>query len=116
MMCFSCPLLLLSQESARRSSGRAFGMVVNEEGGDEGSSSSISSDDAESRLEESSGIGMLVVAAFGLSKNVYRGESVERACDAGLQQNVSRFQRRQLRFSSRFPSSIACEVFENNDH
>jgi hypothetical protein len=32
------------------------------------------------------------------------------------QQKVSRFQRRQLRFSRRLPSSIACDVLEKSDH
>jgi hypothetical protein len=35
---------------------------------------------------------------------------------AFLQQKVSRFHNRQLRFSNRRPSSIACDVLENSDH
>ena len=115
VMCFS-PLLLLLHESARISSGRAFGIGVAEVSGDGVSSSSSSSDDAESRLDESSGTGMSVAAAFGLPENDIRGEDVDCACAFELQQNVSRFHNRQLKFSSRLPSSIACEVFENSDH
>lgn len=116
VMCFSRPLLLLSQESAHRSSGRAFGIMVALAGGDDDSSSSLSSDNVESRLEDSSGTGMSVVAAFGFREIEMGGEAVERACDSALQQKVSRFHNRQLKFSNRLPSSIACDVFENNDH
>ena len=84
-------------------------------GGDAPSSSS-SSDDTESRLEDSSGTGMSVVAAFGLPENVSRGELDGCAFDFDVQQKVSRFHSRQLRFSRRLPSSMACEVLENNDH
>lgn len=114
-MCFSRDIRRLSWESARLNSGaESVGMVVAEVSSS--SASSISSDDAESRLDESAGIGMSLVAAFGLSEIESGGESDERACRSGAQHNVSRFHNRQLRFSNRLPSSIACEVFENNDH
>lgn len=121
VMCFSRPLLVLLKESCLRNSGRAFGIVVELKvedvaGVDDVSSSSRSSDPADSRLVDSSGTGMSVVAACGLTANEHRGESVERACVCGAQQNVSRFHSRQLRFSNRFPSSIACEAFEKSDH
>ena len=117
VMCFSRPRLLLSHEKSRHvSSGRALGMTVAVACGDGGIESSLSSDDAESRLDDSSGTGMSVVAAFGFREFETGDEVVNRACDSGLQQNVSRFHNRQLRFSSRRPSSIACEVLENNDH
>ena len=103
VMCFSRPRL----QSARHSSGRAFGIVV-VAGADCDSPTSSSSDDVESTLDENErrGMGMLVAAAFGAG------------IDSGSfeQQNVSRFHSLQLRFSSRFPSSMACDVFENNDH
>ena len=111
VMCFSRPRL--SQLSARLSSGRALGMVVAEAGVSVASESLNPSEDVESRLDDSSGTGMSLVAAFGIEN---RGACVDRACDSGLQQKVSRFHRRQLRFSSRLPSSIACDVLENNDH
>ena len=110
MMCFSRPLLLHCIASAPLSSGRA--LVA---GGD-GMLSTLPSEDSESRLDESAGTGMSVVAAFGMFERDIRGVGVERACDSGLQQNVSRFQSLQLKFSNRLPSSIACDVFENSDH
>lgn len=118
VMCFSRPLLVLLVESVRRNSGRAFGMTV--AGVGDVSSSSSSSETADSRLEDSSGTGMLVVAAFvaafGFAANEHRGDSVDLACTSGEQQNVSRFHRRQLKFSSRLPPSIACDVLEKRDH
>lgn len=83
------------------SSGRAWGA----------SESSSSSDTADSRLEDRSGRGMSVVAACGLKE--FAGGERRSGC---AQQKVSRFQRRQLRFSRRLPSSIACEVLEKSDH
>jgi len=72
-MCFSRPLLVLAVESVRRISGRAFeklaAMVC----------ASKSSDDSDSRLEDSSGTGMSLTAAFGVTANEQRGESVDRA-------------------------------------
>ena len=114
MRCFSRPLLLLSQESDSRNSGLFDIMVVVFCAGED-SNSSLSSEDVESRLDDSSGTGMSVVAAFGL-REIDRGEVVQLACDSGSQQKVSRFHNRQLRFSNRLPSSIACDVFENSDH
>lgn len=118
VMCFSRPLPLLWQQSSRRNSGRAFGMVVAVEGGDGMGSSSVSSEDAESRLDESPGTaGMSVAAAFGVFEKWYCGARVDRDCGSKAPQHkVSRFQSRQLRFSSRLPSSVACDVLENNDH
>lgn len=119
VMCFSRPRLrLLSEDSCRLSSGRAFGMrgvIV-----DEVVSTSRSSSDevAESRLDDSAGSARSPLAAAA-SERERRWEGALREAfdfDSGAQQNVSRFQRRQLRFSRRLPSSIACEVFENNDH
>lgn len=101
VMCFSPPRILLSVERWRVSSGRAWGA----------SESSSSSDTAESRLEDRSGSGMSAVAACGL-KEFAGGERRS----GWAQQKVSRFQRRQLRFSRRLPSSIACEVLEKSDH
>lgn len=112
VMCFSRPLLLLLEESVRRSSGRASGMVVWRVA----DVSSVSSDTADSTLDESAGTGMSVVAAFGRAGNETRGGKVDRACDSGLQQNVSRFHKRHDRFSNRLPSSMACDVLENKDH
>jgi len=109
VMCFSRPLLVLHAESFLLSSGRAAGMLV--AGADDVSASSSSSEIALSRLLESAGIGMLVAAVLGLNEH-----RVDRACTSGAQQNVSRFHNRQLRFSNRLPSSIACDVFENSDH
>ena len=106
VMCFSRARFLLSVERWRVSSGRV-------DGAQEASSSS--SDTAESRLEDSSGTGMSPVAARGL----YEAGGVRRRRGLGsgcAQQKVSRFQRRQLRFSSRLPSSIAWEVLEKSDH
>lgn len=100
VMCFSQGRLLLSVERWRVSSGRAV------------AASSSSSDTADSRLEDNSGTGMSLVAACGFAgfeKGVEGGEG-------GEQQKVSRFQSRQLRFSRRFPSSMACEVLEKSDH
>ena len=117
VMCFSRPLLVLLVESVRRSSGRAFGMMAVADAPGDMPSSRSSSDEAESRLDDNSGTGMLVGAAFGLTANEHRGENVEAfAWCFGSQQNVSRFQSRQLRFSNRLPSSIACDVLENSDH
>ena len=117
VMCFSRPLLVQSRATVCRNSGRALGIVVAAIGDTAASSSSNSDSDAESRLEDSAGTGMSVAAAFGLSEHAARvGGMVERAFESGLQQKVSRFQSLQLRFSSRLPSSMACEVFENNDH
>ena len=115
VMCFSRGWLRLKQQFPRINSGRASGMVVAEVVGDI-SSSSKSSDEAESRLHESSGTGMSVAAAVGLPENGIRGEGVDRDCAFELQQKVSRFHNRQLRFSSRLPSSIACDVLEKSDH
>ncbi len=69
-----------------------------------------SSEDAESQLEDKSGTesSWAVVAS-----DVAHRDVLSRAF---LQQNVSRFQRRQLRFSNRLPSSIACDVLEKSDH
>ena len=104
VMCFSRATFLLSVERWRVSSGRV-------DGAQEASSSS--SDTAESRLEDSSGTGMSLVAARGL----YEVGGVRRGLASGCaQQKVSRFQRRQLRFSRRLPSSIACDVLEKSDH
>jgi len=100
VMCFSPPRVLLSVERWRVSSGRAWGT----------SESSSSSDTADSRLEDRSGSGMSLVAACGLKE---AGGERRSGC---AQQKVSRFQRRQLRFSSRLPSSMAWEVFEKSDH
>ena len=105
VMCFSRARFLLSVERWRVSSGRV-------DGAQEASSSS--SDTAESRLEDSSGTGMSPVAARGLYE---AGGVRRRGLGSGCaQQKVSRFQRRQLRFSSRLPSSIAWEVLEKSDH
>lgn len=112
VMCFSHPLLLLSHRLKRLNSGRACGREV-------GSLFNSSSESSESRLEERAGTpsGMLVEAASGRPEEEPRGKrAVDRACEAGLQQKVSRFHKRQLKFSNRLPSSIACEVLENNDH
>ena len=101
VICFSRPRL----QSARHNSGRAFGILV-VAGADRDCSSS--SEDSELTLDENDkrGMGMSVAAAFG---DGVEGGSFE-------QQNVSRFHSLQLRFSSRLPSSMACDVFENNDH
>ena len=106
-MCFSRPLL----HSLRQISGRAFGIVVLVSGAEREKCSSSSSDDAESMLDESSGAGMSVAAACGVGIRID-----ERAFDRGSQQKVSLFQSRQLKFSSLFPSSTACDVLEKIDH
>lgn len=120
VMCFSRPLLLLLEESCLRSSGRALetggtGTDVSSCSSSSSWSSSSSSVAAESRLEESSGTGMSVVAACGLTQE-HGGESAARGCWSGVQQKVSRFHSLQLRFSSLLPSSIAWDVLENRDH
>lgn len=105
VMCFSRATFLLSVERWRVSSGRVDGAQ---------DASSSSSDTAESRLDDSSGTGMSPVAARGLYE---AGGVRRRGLGSGCaQQKVSRFQRRQLRFSSRLPSSIAWEVLEKSDH
>lgn len=90
------------------SSGRALGM----EGADGMSSSS--SDDADSTLDASEGTFCAAATALGLSASEHRRRG---DCDClALQQKVSRFHNRQLRFSNRFPFSIACDVLDNMDH
>ena len=87
--------------------------------GNDNGSSLFSSDDWELRLEcelDSAGIGMSVVAAFGLRVIEIGNEAFECACNCGLQQNVSLVQRRQERFSKRFPSSNEFAAFEKRDH
>jgi hypothetical protein len=89
--------------------------------------SNSSSDDAESKLEERAGRESILPADVVVLTGFDDREGSERRMEeeevvwvglfaAGAQQNVSRFHSRQLRFSSRLPSSIACDVFENNDH
>jgi hypothetical protein len=115
VMCFSRPRLVLLAESCLLNSGRACGMRV--AGADDVSSSpSSSSEMALSMLLDSTGTGMLFAAACDLAESERRGERVDRACWSGEQQNVSRFHNLQLKFSSLFPSSIACDVFEKSDH
>lgn len=76
---------------------------------------SSSSDAADSRLEESEGT-CSAAAALGLSAIEHRwSDDLDRDCFA-LQQNVSRFHNRQLRFSNRLPSWIACDVLDKMDH
>jgi hypothetical protein len=120
VMCFSFPRLRLhsavSDEELMRGAT-----------GDDVSNSS--SDEAESKLEERAGsefispccgVAVVDLATFDDREGSERRIEVEGAlvgdCDAGAQQNVSRFHNRQLRFSSRFPSSMACDVFEKSDH
>lgn len=129
VMCFSQPRFLqLPEESFRLNSGRALGMrgvIVD----DVESGSNSSSDDAESRLEESWGMARspraaAVVLLAAQARRVVEGEEegAERDCcdcredESGAQQKVSLFQTRKMRFSNRLPSSIACEVFEKSDH
>ena len=50
-------------------------------GRDRDTSSSLSSDDAESRLEDSAGIGMSVAAAFGLRNIDIGGDVVKLALE-----------------------------------
>lgn len=131
VMCFSRPRLrLLSVDSLRLSSGRALGMrgVM---GDDASTASSLETD---SRLEERAGIARVsgcedarwadVVCFVGRAATVVAREGCrheegmvrEVGCESGAQQKVSRFHKRQLRFSSRRPFSIACEAFENKLH
>lgn len=97
VMCFSCA------HSVYRSSGRALGrwVVVNEW--------SESDDEVDSRLDDSPSIGMSAAAAA-------KGFVAGRDCDLRWQQKVSLFHNRQLRFSSRLPSSTAWEALEKSDH
>lgn len=120
VMCFSRPRLrVLSPDSFRLRPGRARGMrgvVVCDV---ECTSKSSSDDEAESSDDESAGIDMspLVAAVCGIMRRCWEGRLRESGrWDSGAQQNVSLFHSRQLRFSSRLPSSIACEVLENSDH
>ena len=111
--------------SARFSSGRALGIARAHLPVDAVStnSSTSSSDDSESRLDDSAGTAMSRVAACVSCVKEHRScganedvdDDADRACLA-LQQKVSRFHNRQLMFSYRFPWSMACEVLENNDH
>lgn len=99
--------------SVFNSSGRALGMP----GADRIAACSSSSDCTESRLDESEGTLCTAATALGLSESEHRRSDVcfDRDCFA-LQQNVSRVHNRQLRFSNRLPSLIACDVFESIDH
>jgi hypothetical protein len=99
VMCFSLPLLRLSAESSAssgtcfefRGNGVALAVCI----------FSVSSDAAESTLEDSEGI------SFGLG---CRGRTwiagVVARCGCASQQNVSLFHSLQLRFSNLFPSSM----------
>lgn len=90
--------------------------------GDEKSRSS-SSEETESKLEERAGTAamspLVVAVAFVCGRDVRRSavaEPLRSEGDSGAQQNVSRFHRRQERFSRRFPFCMACDVLENKDH
>ena len=110
VICFSHARLLFSVDSSRVSSGRACGSTEDEV-------SSKSSDAADSRLEDSSGMSdMGMSAVFGLLEKDERGSSPTRACMSGWQQNVSLFHNRHDRFSNRLPSATALDVLEKSDH
>jgi hypothetical protein len=99
VMCFSLPLLRLSAESSASTGtrfafcGKGAGLAVRV--------LSVSSDAAESTLDDNEGI------SFGLGR---RGRTsmagVVARCGCASQQKVSRFHNLQLRFSNLFPSSI----------
>jgi hypothetical protein len=99
VMCFSLPLLRLSAESSA-SNGTRFAFC-GKRAGLAARLLSVSSDAAESTLEDNEG------TSFGLGR---RGRTsmagVVARCGCASQQNVSRFHNLQLRFSNLFPSSI----------
>ena len=120
VMCFSRPRLrVLSPDSFRLRPGRARGMRGLMVCDVESTSKSSSDDEAESSDDERAGIDKspLVAAVRGIMRRCWEGRLRESGrWVSGAQQKVSRFHSRQLRFSSRLPSSIACEVLEKSDH
>lgn len=110
-MCFSLPRLRVSSVVKQVSSGRTTSEGVVE--GMARTSGGESIVDALLMLDANSGVFAKLVSTSGRGEYCRRRD---RACVSGRQQNVSRFHSRQLRFSSRLPSSNAADVFENTVH